>query len=117
MEEAGRVAGSAADAGREVADTANGKLQNVADEAKTHAEDFYRQTQQEWRKQAAQRTQPFAGWLDQRDPKSLLDEIVSYARRNPGTFIAGAPIAGALAFKRTFREFDTDKCGGHREDW
>lgn len=47
-------------------------------------------------RQAAERTHSIAGWLDQRDPGSLLNEVKSYARRNPGTFIAAAAIAGAL---------------------
>ncbi|MGO4301905.1 hypothetical protein [Leifsonia sp. RAF41] len=52
-------------------------------------------------RQAAQRTHSIAGWLDQRDPGSLLNEVKSYARRNPGTFIAAAAIAGALAGRLT----------------
>ena len=52
-------------------------------------------------RQAADRTHSIAGWLDQRDPGSLLNEVKSYARRNPGTFIAAAAIAGALAGRLT----------------
>lgn len=52
-------------------------------------------------RQAAQRTHSVATWLDQRDPGSLLEEVKSYARRNPGTFIAAAAIAGALAGRLT----------------
>ena len=52
-------------------------------------------------RQAAQRAHSIAGWLDQRDPGSLLNEVKSYARRNPGTFIAAAAIAGALAGRLT----------------
>ncbi|MGO4595936.1 hypothetical protein AB4Z18_19150 [Leifsonia sp. 2TAF2] len=52
-------------------------------------------------RQAAQRTHSIAGWLDARDPGSLIDEVKSYARRNPGTFIAAAAIAGALAGRLT----------------
>jgi len=52
-------------------------------------------------RQAAQRTHSVASWLDQRDPGSLLEEVKSYARRNPGTFIAAAAIAGALAGRLT----------------
>ncbi|WP_158867219.1 hypothetical protein [Leifsonia sp. AG29] len=52
-------------------------------------------------RQAAQRAHSVAGWLDRRDPGSLLQELKSYARRNPGTFIAGAAIAGALAGRLT----------------
>lgn len=38
-----------------------------------------------------------AGWLDGRDPGSLLDEVKSFAARKPGTFIAIAAGAGILA--------------------
>jgi hypothetical protein len=138
-EEAGRVGGTAADAGKDVAATAAEQAKNVAGEAKSQAKDLYRQTQQELReqaaqqqervasglrsvgdelqqmassseqngiasdlvRQAAQRTHSVASWLDQRDPGSLLEEVKSYARRNPGTFIAAAAIAGALAGRLT----------------
>jgi gas vesicle protein len=138
-EEAGRVADSAAEAGKDVAATAAEQARNVAGEAKYQARDLYRQTQQELReqaaqqqervasglrsvgdeleqmaaasetdgvasdlvRQAAQRTHAVAGWLDARDPGSLIDEVKSYARRNPGTFIAAAAIAGALAGRLT----------------
>jgi hypothetical protein len=52
-------------------------------------------------RQVAQRTQSIAGWLDARDPGSLLSEVKSYARRNPGTFIAAAAVAGVLAGRLT----------------
>ncbi|WP_285114734.1 hypothetical protein [Leifsonia sp. fls2-241-R2A-40a] len=52
-------------------------------------------------RQAGQRAHSIAGWLGNRDPGSLLDEVKSYARRNPGTFIAAAAIAGALAGRLT----------------
>lgn len=47
-------------------------------------------------RQAADRTSSVAEWLGARDPGSLLNEVKSYARRNPGTFIAVAAVAGAL---------------------
>ncbi|KQR52351.1 hypothetical protein ASF88_12440 [Leifsonia sp. Leaf336] len=51
--------------------------------------------------QAATRTQSVARWLDERDPGSLLREVKSYARRNPGTFIAAAALTGVLAGRLT----------------
>ena len=42
-----------------------------------------------------------AGWLDGRDPGSLLNEVKSYAARKPGTFIAIAAGAGLLAGRLT----------------
>ncbi|MDJ0337847.1 hypothetical protein [Cryobacterium sp. PH31-O1] len=52
-------------------------------------------------RQAASRAGTVANWLDDRDPGSLLDEVRSYARRKPGTFIALAAAAGILAGRLT----------------
>ncbi|TFB75895.1 hypothetical protein E3O06_04450 [Cryobacterium glaciale] len=52
-------------------------------------------------RQAASRAGRVATWLDDRDPGSLLDEVRSYARRKPGTFIALAAAAGILAGRLT----------------
>jgi len=38
-----------------------------------------------------------AGWLEGRDPGTLLDDVRSYAARKPGTFIAIAAVSGLLA--------------------
>lgn len=45
----------------------------------------------------ADRTGSVAGWLDERDPGSLLGEVKSFAARRPGTFIAIAVGSGLLA--------------------
>lgn len=138
-EEAGRVADSAVDAGKDVAAVAKDEAHEVAHETKQQAKDLYRQTQQELREQAAvqqqrvadglrsigdelqqmsrssdqhgvasdlvgqaaNRTQSVAHWLDERDPGSLLREVKSYARRNPGTFIAVAALTGVVAGRLT----------------
>lgn len=50
---------------------------------------------------AARRTGSIAGWLDDRDPGSLLDEVRRFASRKPGTFIAVAAAAGLLAGRLT----------------
>ena len=42
-----------------------------------------------------------AGYLENRDPGSLLDEVKSFAARKPGTFIAIAAGAGILAGRLT----------------
>ncbi|WP_138444203.1 hypothetical protein [Sinomonas susongensis] len=52
-------------------------------------------------RQAAQRAGAFAEYLGQRDPGSLLNEVKSYARRKPGTFLAIAAGAGLLAGRLT----------------
>ncbi|SFT80389.1 hypothetical protein [Arthrobacter sp. ov118] len=48
-------------------------------------------------RQAAERSSAVAGWLDRRNPDSLLDEVKSFARQRPGTFLLLAAGAGVLA--------------------
>lgn len=62
--------------------------------------------------QAADRTQSVARWLDARDPGSLLRDVKSYARRNPGTFIAAAALTGVLAGRLTRALASGDDPGG-----
>ncbi|NKX53042.1 hypothetical protein [Arthrobacter mobilis] len=51
--------------------------------------------------QAAGRTEQVAGWLEARDPGSLLAEATGFARQRPGTFLAIAAGAGLLAGRLT----------------
>ncbi|MCK0515681.1 hypothetical protein [Williamsia sp. DF01-3] len=48
-------------------------------------------------RQAAQHAQTVASWLDDREPGQILDEVTSFARRKPGTFLALAAGAGLVA--------------------
>ena len=48
-------------------------------------------------RQAAERSQSVASWLENRDPGSLLEEVKSFARQRPGTFLLVAAGAGLLA--------------------
>jgi hypothetical protein len=50
---------------------------------------------------AAARARTAAEWLADRDPGSLLDEVRSFARRKPGTYLALALGAGVLAGRLT----------------
>ena len=52
-------------------------------------------------RQAADRARTAAGWLADRDPGSLLDEVRTFARRKPGTYLALALGAGVLAGRLT----------------
>jgi len=52
-------------------------------------------------RQAADRAHQAAGWLAARDPGALLDEVRSFARRKPGTYLAIALGAGVLAGRLT----------------
>ena len=134
-EEAANVAGQAAGAAQNVAETAKAEVANVASEAKNSAKDLLHQaksdltsqagTQQtkaaegirsissqlrtmadapdqqgvasDLIRQAADRSESVASWLDNRDPGSLLDEVKSFARQRPGTFLLVAAGAGLLA--------------------
>jgi hypothetical protein len=51
--------------------------------------------------QASDRAGDLAGWLDARDPGSLVQEVSSFARRRPGAFLALAAGAGLLAGRLT----------------
>ncbi len=52
-------------------------------------------------RQAADRARTAAGWLADRDPGSLLDEVRTFARKKPGTYLALALGAGAIAGRLT----------------
>jgi len=52
-------------------------------------------------RQAADKAHQAAGWLADRDPGTLLDEVRSFARRKPGAYLAIALGAGVLAGRLT----------------
>ena len=52
-------------------------------------------------RRAADAAQQAAGWLDEREPGAVLHDVRSYARRHPGTFLAGAALAGMLVGRLT----------------
>jgi ElaB/YqjD/DUF883 family membrane-anchored ribosome-binding protein len=52
-------------------------------------------------RQASERSQAVASWLEDREPGDLLEEVKGYARRHPGTFIAVAAGIGLLAGRLT----------------
>lgn len=51
--------------------------------------------------QVASRVGEAAGWLENREPGALLDEVKSFARQRPGVFLAVAAGAGLLAGRLT----------------
>lgn len=51
--------------------------------------------------QAAGQVDQVARWLDGREPGDLLQEVRRYARRNPGTFLAGAALLGLIGGRLT----------------
>lgn len=52
-------------------------------------------------RQAGDTTSQVAGFLEEREPRQLLDELGSLARRRPGAFLLGAACAGVLAGRLT----------------
>lgn len=47
--------------------------------------------------QAAQRVRDISSRIDGREPRELLDDVRTFARRRPGTFLLGALAAGVVA--------------------
>jgi hypothetical protein len=50
---------------------------------------------------ASDAAQQAAGWLEQREPGELVNEVRDYARQHPGTFLAGAAVAGLFVGRLT----------------
>jgi hypothetical protein len=80
-----------------------GGLRSLADELRSMAEGNGAQGGMtgDLARQAADKAHEFAGWLDQHDPGSLIEEIRQLARRKPGTFLIGAALAGVAAGRLT----------------
>ncbi|MFF0121489.1 hypothetical protein ACFYP0_20125 [Micromonospora arida] len=64
-------------------------------------------------RKAADAAQQAAGWLDEREPGEVLDEVRTYARQHPTTFLAGAAVAGLLVGRLT-RGLTTPASGNGR---
>jgi hypothetical protein len=60
-------------------------------------------------RQASQKAGELAGWLEQRDPGSLVQELKSFARRRPGAFLAIAAGAGLAAGRLTRGAVDASR--------
>lgn len=52
-------------------------------------------------REAGQRVGAVAQWLDQRDPKGIVEEVKGFARRRPGVFLAIAVGAGVVVGRLT----------------
>ncbi|HEX7746373.1 MAG TPA: hypothetical protein VF462_14065 [Micromonosporaceae bacterium] len=81
---------------------AAGGLRSLADEMRAMAEQGGQSGPvSELARQAADRVHGVAGWLEAREPGDIVNEVRHYARRNPGTFLAGAALLGVLAGRLT----------------
>lgn len=114
--EAGKVTGEAGRQARSLMDQARSEANDQATQQQERAVSGLRKVSDQLQsmgdtaeeglagnlvREAAQRTGSFAEWLDARDPGSLLDEVKSFARRRPGTFIAIAAVAGVTMGRLT----------------
>ena len=60
-------------------------------------------------RQASDKAQELAGWIDAREPGDLVNEVRDFARRKPGTFLLGAAVAGVLAGRLTRSAVDVKR--------
>ena len=75
-----------------------GGLQSVGDQLKSMAEKSDQPgVATDLAHQAAEKLYQVAGWLEERTPADLLAELRSFARGRPGSFLAAALAAGAVA--------------------
>jgi hypothetical protein len=52
-------------------------------------------------RRASDAAEQAAGWLERREPGELVNEMRDYARQHPGTFLAGAAVAGLVVGRLT----------------
>lgn len=77
-------------------DRAAGQLRSVADQLRTMREGGGAQSgpASELVQQASQQTDRLAGWLEDRDPADILEEVRNFARQRPGVFLLGCLATG-----------------------
>lgn len=71
-------------------------------------------------RQAAERGQEIASWLEQREPGDLIEEVKTFARQRPGTFLLLAAGVGLVAGRMTrglkaaaSDQSDSEQSGSH----
>jgi hypothetical protein len=62
-------------------------------------------------RQAGDKVEEIAGWLQDREPGDLVAEVRNFARRKPGVFMLGAAVAGIAAGRLT-----TGVVAAHKEE-
>ena len=67
-------------------------------------------------REGASRARTLSSQLDGREPRDLLDEVRSFARRKPGTFLLGALAAGVVAGRLTRGAKDGTGADTHRAE-
>jgi hypothetical protein len=116
-EQGRQVAGEAGDRARQLYGTARDELRGQVGEQQRRAAGGLRSVGTELRAMADQgggsgpatelarrasgSIDQVAGWLENREPGAVLDEVKRYARQHPGAFLAGAALLGVLAGRLT----------------
>jgi hypothetical protein len=116
-EQAGQVAGEAKGQAKQVLDQARreltdqassqhqraaGGLHSLADELEGMSSGTQTSGMaNDLAQQASSKIRDIARWLESREPADLLEEARSFARRRPGTFLAGAALAGLVGGRLT----------------
>jgi len=125
---AGDVAGTAGEQVKQVASEAGAQARNLLDEGAQQLRDQASNGQQKLAegvrdvagqlrrmseqgqdsglvsdvaRQAGDRAERLASWLESREPGDVVAEVRRFARRRPGMFLAGAAVAGVLAGRLT----------------
>jgi hypothetical protein len=109
--EAGRQAKDLlAQAGSEVSQQAGQQQQRLAQGVRSLSDELHKMTQPgeqasgpatDLARQAAQRGHDIASWLEQREPAELLEDVKTFARQRPGTFLLLAAGLGLVAGRMT----------------
>jgi hypothetical protein len=68
-------------------------------------------------REGASRARTLSSQLDGREPRDLLDDVRSFARRKPGTFLLGALAAGVVAGRLTRGAKDGTSADTHRPEF
>ncbi|WP_422390891.1 hypothetical protein [Arthrobacter sp. N1] len=76
-------------------------IRGISDELKSMADKSDNHMVSNLVQQASQRTDSVAGWLEGRDASELLEDVKSFARRKPGTFLAIAAGTGLVVGRLT----------------
>ena len=116
-EQAGNVAQEVKSQARDLVGEARGQVQDQARTGQQKAAEGVRALSRELRemadggqqsgtvseiaRQAADRAEGLAGWLGEREPADLLEEVRSFARRRPGAFLIGMAVAGVVVGRLT----------------
>jgi hypothetical protein len=93
---------------REVDEQSRTQKGRLAESMRTFGDDLDRMSSQgqdgmaaQLTREVAERARSMSSYLDQREPRELLDDVRNFARRKPGTFLLGALAAGVVAGRLT----------------